>query len=136
MSKKLLKKIKDEGIGFVDLRFTDTRGKMQHVTFTADMVDEDLFNDGTMFDGSSISGWKDINESDMVLMPDADTAKMDPFFQQDTLAVFCDILEPETGEAYNRDPRTTAKAAQAYICLLYTSPSPRDKRQSRMPSSA
>jgi len=112
---KLLKKIKDEDIKFVDLRFTDPRGKMQHVTFHSDLVDEDLFTDGTMFDGSSISGWKDINESDMVLLPDAGTAKMDPFFQQDTLSVFCDVLEPDTGEAYNRDPRGTAKAAEAYM---------------------
>jgi len=112
---KLLKKIKDEDIKFVDLRFTDPRGKMQHVTFHSDLVDENLFADGTMFDGSSISGWKDINESDMVLLPDAGTAKMDPFFQQDTLSVFCDILEPDTGEAYNRDPRGTAKAAEAYM---------------------
>lgn len=112
---KLLKKIKDEDIKFVDLRFTDPRGKMQHVTFHSDLVDEDLFADGTMFDGSSISGWKDINESDMVLLPDAATAKMDPFFQQDTLSVFCDVLEPDTGEAYNRDPRGTAKAAEAYM---------------------
>jgi len=112
---KLLKKIKDEDIKFVDLRFTDPKGKMQHVTFHSDLVDEDLFADGTMFDGSSISGWKDINESDMVLLPDAGTAKMDPFFQQDTLSVFCDVLEPDTGEAYNRDPRGTAKAAEAYM---------------------
>ena len=88
---KLLKKIKDEDIKFVDLRFTDPRGKMQHVTFHTDLVDEDLFTDGTMFDGSSIGGWKAINESDMVLLPDASTAKMDPFYQQDTLAVFCEI---------------------------------------------
>lgn len=115
MSDKILKRIKDEGIKFVDFRFTDPRGKMQHVTFHSDLVDEDIFADGTMFDGSSISGWKSINESDMVLMPDPSTAKMDPFFQQDTLAIFCDILEPDTGEAYNRDPRGTAKAAQAYM---------------------
>ena len=112
---KLLKKVKDEEIKFVDLRFTDPKGKMQHVTFHSDLVDEDLFADGTMFDGSSISGWKDINESDMVLMPDPSTAKMDPFFQQDTMAVFCDVLEPDTGDAYNRDPRGTAKAAEAYM---------------------
>jgi len=111
----LVKKMKDEDIKFLDLRFTDPKGKMQHVTFHSDLVDEDLFKDGTMFDGSSISGWKDINESDMVLLPDASTAKMDPFYQQDTLAVFCDILEPDTGEAYNRDPRGTAKAAEAYM---------------------
>ena len=115
MSEKLLKHIADEGIKFVDLRFTDPKGKLQHVTFHANMVDEDLFEDGTMFDGSSIEGWKDINESDMVLMPDASTAKMDPFYQQDTLAIFCDILEPDTNEPYNRDPRTTAKKAQTFM---------------------
>ena len=115
MSDKVLKMIKDENIGFVDFRFTDPRGKMQHVTFAADMIDEDLFEDGTMFDGSSIGGWKDIDESDMVLKPDASTAKLDPFYQQDTLAIFCDILEPDTGEPYNRDPRGTAKAAQTYM---------------------
>ena len=114
-AEKLIKHMKDEDIKFLDLRFTDPKGKMQHVTFHSDLVDEDLFKDGTMFDGSSISGWKDINESDMVLLPDASTAKMDPFYQQDTLAVFCDILEPDTGEAYNRDPRGTAKAAEAYM---------------------
>ena len=115
MSDKILKKMKDEDIKFLDLRFTDPKGKMQHVTFHSDMVDKDLFKDGTMFDGSSISGWKDINESDMVLLPDPSTVKMDPFYQQDTLSVFCDVLEPDTGEAYNRDPRGTAKAAEAYM---------------------
>jgi glutamine synthetase len=114
-AKAVLKKIKDEEIGYVDLRFTDPKGKMQHVTFTAEMVDEDLMADGTMFDGSSIEGWKDINESDMVLMPDPSTAKMDPFYQQDTMAIFCDILEPDDGSSYNRDPRGTAKAAEAYM---------------------
>ncbi len=112
---KVLKHIKDNNIEYMDLRFTDPRGKMQHVTFHADMVDEDLFEDGTMFDGSSIGGWKDINESDMVLKPDPSTVKMDPFFQQDTLAIFCDVMEPDTGEPYNRDPRGTAKAAQTYM---------------------
>ncbi|PHS37626.1 MAG: type I glutamate--ammonia ligase [Robiginitomaculum sp.] len=115
MSEKILKRIKDEKIGFVDFRFTDVKGKMQHVTFDASMVDEDLFEDGTMFDGSSISGWKSINESDMVLMPDPDTADIDPFYQQETLTMFCDILEPDTAEPYNRDPRGTAKQAETYI---------------------
>jgi len=115
MSDKILKKIKDENIGYVDLRFTDVRGKMQHVTFDASMVDDDLFADGTMFDGSSISGWKSINESDMVLLPDPETADIDPFYQQETLTMFCDVLEPDTGEAYNRDPRGTAKNAENYI---------------------
>jgi glutamine synthetase len=111
----ILKRIKDEKIQFVDLRFTDTKGKMQHVTFHHSMIDADLFTDGTMFDGSSIAGWKAINESDMVLMPDPATAVMDPFFAQPTLAIICDILEPSTGQPYSRDPRTTAKAAEAYL---------------------
>ena len=115
MSDEILKKIKDEKIGYVDLRFTDVRGKMQHVTFDASMVNEDLFEDGTMFDGSSISGWKTINESDMVLKPDPSTADIDPFYQQETLTMFCDILEPDTAEPYNRDPRGTAKKAENYI---------------------
>ena len=115
MSEDLLKRIKDENIGYVDLRFSDVRGKMHHVTFDASMVDEDLFEDGTMFDGSSIDGWKSINESDMVLLPDASTADIDPFYQQDTLTVFCDVLEPDTAEPYNRDPRGTARQAETYI---------------------
>ena len=111
----ILKKIKDENIKFVDLRFTDPRGKWQHVTFDRSMVDEDLFAEGTMFDGSSIAGWKAINESDMTLKPDTSTAVMDPFFAQPTLSIVCDILEPATGQPYSRDPRTTAKAAENYL---------------------
>jgi glutamine synthetase len=91
---------------------------MQHVTMDQSIVDEDMFADGTMFDGSSIAGWKAINESDMTLMPDPETAVIDPFFAQPTLAIFCDILEPSTGEPYNRDPRTTAKKAIAYLQSL------------------
>jgi glutamine synthetase len=112
---EVLKSIKDNDIKYVDLRFTDPRGKMQHVTLDQSIVDEDLFAEGTMFDGSSIAGWKAINESDMTLMPDPETAVVDPFFAQPTLAIFCDILEPSTGEPYNRDPRTTAKKALAYL---------------------
>ena len=115
MSDDILKMIKDEDVKFVDLRFTDPRGKMQHVTFDVGMVDEGFFADGQMFDGSSISGWKAINESDMTLMPDTATAIVDPFFQQKTVAIFCDILDPMTGQAYGRDPRTTAKKAEAYL---------------------
>jgi glutamine synthetase len=114
----ILKNIKDNDIKYVDLRFTDPRGKMQHVTMDQSIVDEDLFAEGTMFDGSSIAGWKAINESDMTLMPDPETAVLDPFFAQPTLAIFCDILEPSTGEPYNRDPRTTAKKALAYLQSL------------------
>jgi glutamine synthetase len=115
MSEEILKKIKDEDIPFVDLRFTDPRGKLQHVTFDRSQVDEDFFEDGIMFDGSSIGGWKAINESDMVLKPDTSYAEIDPFYQQPTLMMLCDILEPGTGESYNRDPRTTAKKAEAFL---------------------
>jgi len=115
MSDKILKQIKEDDIEYVDLRFTDPRGKLQHVTFHRDMVDEDFFEDGQMFDGSSINGWKAINESDMTLKPDPDTAVIDPFYQQTTLSVMCDILEPSSGEAYNRNPRTTAKKAEKFL---------------------
>ncbi len=115
MSDETLKRIKDENIKYVDLRFTDARGKMQHVTFDAKMADADFFDEGVMFDGSSIAGWKSINESDMTLMPDAETAIVDPFFAQPTMAIFCDVLEPSTGEPYTRDPRSTAKRALTYM---------------------
>ena len=87
----ILKLIKDKEVKFVDMRFTDPRGKWQHVTFDLSMVDDDFLNDGTMFDGSSIAGWKAINESDMLLMPDLDTAVIDPFFAQTTLILICDV---------------------------------------------
>ncbi len=115
MSKEILDLIKSENVNFVDLRFTDPRGKMQHVTMEKSMVNEDLFEDGVMFDGSSISGWKAINDSDMVLMPDTSTAKIDPFFQSPTLTLFCDVLEPGTLSPYGRDPRSTAKRAEKYL---------------------
>jgi glutamine synthetase len=111
----ILKKIKDENIKYVDLRFTDPRGKLQHVTMDQTAIEADTFEEGIMFDGSSIAGWKAINESDMVLMPDADSAYVDPFFGAATLAINCDILEPLTYQPYNRDPRTTAKKAEAYV---------------------
>lgn len=112
---KILKTIKDDEVKYVDLRFTDPRGKMQHVTLDTAIVDDELFEDGTMFDGSSIAGWKAINESDMTLMPAPETAHMDPFYAQSTMAIFCDILEPLTGEAYDRDPRGTARKAESYL---------------------
>ncbi|MBY9067895.1 type I glutamate--ammonia ligase [Hyphomonas sp. WL0036] len=115
MADDLLKLMKEQDVQYVDLRFTDPRGKLQHVTFHKDMVDRSFFEDGQMFDGSSIAGWKAINESDMLLMPDATGAFIDPFFQQSTLVVFCDILDPISGQAYNRDPRSTAKKAEAYL---------------------
>ena len=110
----VLKKIKDEDVKYVDLRFTDPRGKWQHVTFDISLIDEEMFAEGTMFDGSSIAGWKAINESDMTLMPDPETATMDPFFAASTMAIVCDVLEPSTGEPYNRDPRGIAKKAEAF----------------------
>ena len=114
-AKEVLKAIKDNDVQYVDFRFTDPRGKWQHVTFDVGMVDEDLFADGIMFDGSSIAGWKAINESDMTLMPDPTTAQIDPFFSASTMSINCDILEPATGEPYNRDPRGIAKKAEAYL---------------------
>src|SRR6187200_640730 len=114
-AKDVLKSIKDNDVKYVDLRFTDPRGKWQHVTFDVGMIEEETFAEGLMFDGSSIAGWKAINESDMVLMPDPSSAHLDPFYAQSTLAVFCDILDPGTGEAYSRDPRMTAKLTEAYL---------------------
>ena len=114
-AKDVLKAIKDNDVKYVDLRFTDPRGKWQHVTFDISLVDEEMFSEGTMFDGSSISGWKAINESDMTLMPDPTTATMDPFFAAPTMSIVCDVLEPSTGEPYNRDPRGIAKKAMAHM---------------------
>ncbi len=114
-AESVLQEIKDKDIKFVDLRFTDPQGKMQHLTMDVSAMGEDEFADGIMFDGSSIAGWKAINESDMVLMPDPETAHVDPFYAQPTLGIFCDILEPGTGEGYGRDPRMTAKRAEAYL---------------------
>ena len=111
----VLKQIKDNDVRFVDLRFTDPRGKWQHLAMDVNVVDEDMFADGVMFDGSSIAGWKDISESDMTLMPDPGTAVMDPFSAQNSLIVFCDVIEPTTGEAYSRDPRSAAKRAETYV---------------------
>ncbi len=114
----VLKQIKDNDIRFVDLRFSDPKGKLQHVTMDITEISEDTFADGVMFDGSSIAGWKAINESDMVLMPDPTTAHIDPFFAQSTLVLLCDVLDPISGESYNRDPRSTAKKAEAYLKSL------------------
>lgn len=111
----VLKLIKEKEIRFVDFRFTDSKGKEQHVTAPSHTVDEALFEDGKMFDGSSISGWKGINESDMILMPDASTAVIDPFFEEPTLNLRCDVVEPNTMQGYERDPRSLAKRAEAYL---------------------
>lgn len=107
--------LKDNGIEWVDLRFTDPKGKWQHLTMDADVVDEDMMADGFMFDGSSVAGWKAINESDMVLIPDLTNVTMDPFTAHPTVIVTCDIHEPGTGQPYERDPRSIAKKAEEYL---------------------
>ena len=114
-SQKVLDMIKEHDVQYVDLRFTDPRGKWQHTAQHVSTVNDDFFENGIMFDGSSIAGWKAINESDMTLMPDCDTAVMDPFTAQPQLILFCDIHEPLTGLPYNRDPRSVAKKALAYM---------------------
>ena len=115
MSDNVMKMMEDNGVKFVDFRFTDTHGKQQHVSVPHHQVDDGTFTDGKMFDGSSISGWKGINESDMILMPDASTAIMDPFSDEPTLILTCNIVEPATGEGYERDPRSVAMRAEAYL---------------------
>ena len=112
---KMLKKISDENVEYVDIRFTDPRGKLQHVTVMSDQVDGDFIDEGFMFDGSSIAGWKSIEASDMKLMIDTDSAYIDPFYAEKTLCVHCSVVEPDTGEAYERDPRGTAEKAEAYL---------------------
>ena len=115
MSDEVMKLIKDKEVQYVDLRFTDLRGKMQHVTFDVGMIDKDTFEEGLMFDGSSIAGWKAINESDMILRPDLDAVYADPFSATPMLVICCDIVDPGTGELYARDPRSTAKRAESYL---------------------
>ena len=111
----VVKMVKDSGAKFVDLRFTDTRGKEQHVTYPSNVIDDDLFSEGKMFDGSSITGWKGINESDMILMPDASTAYLDPFCDEPMIVLTCDIVEPTTMQGYERDPRSVARRAEEYL---------------------
>ncbi|MBO6604885.1 type I glutamate--ammonia ligase [Boseongicola sp. H5] len=116
MSKdKVLSMIKDEDVEYVDIRFTDPRGKLQHVTVLSDQVDEDFLDEGFMFDGSSIAGWKGIEASDMKLMPDTESVYVDPFYAEKTICLHCSIVEPDTGESYDRDPRGTAEKAEAYL---------------------
>ena len=114
-AKSVLKMLEENDVKFVDFRFTDPRGKWQHTAQHISTINEDTFVDGIMFDGSSIAGWKAINESDMILLPDPASAVMDPFSAQESLILFCDILEPSTGQGYSRDPRTIAKRAEAYL---------------------
>jgi glutamine synthetase len=115
MSKKVLDLIKSSEAKFVDLRFTDTKGKEQHVTIPSRDVNAGFFKEGKMFDGSSIAGWKGINESDMILMPDSDSAVVDPFYEEATVNIRCDIVEPSTMQGYERDPRSVARRAEAYL---------------------
>src|SRR6266850_1718132 len=114
-AKDVLKSLKDHDVKYVDLRFTDPRGKWQHVTFDVTIFNEDVFSEGLGFDGSSIAGWRAIHESDMTLMPDPATATVDPFFAAPTMSIICDILDPTTRAPYNRDPRGIAKKAEAYV---------------------
>ena len=111
----LLKRIYDDGITYVDFRFTDPKGVWHHMTFHVNAVDADLLHDGIMFDGSSIPGWRSIENSDMILMPDPSTAFRDPFSQYPTLVVTCDIFDPMTGKGYNRDPRSIARRAETFL---------------------
>jgi glutamine synthetase len=111
----VLSMIKEEDVAYVDIRFTDPRGKIQHVTVDADLVDEDFLEEGFMFDGSSIAGWKSIDQSDMKLMPDTTSGYIDPFYAEKTLCIHCNVVEPDTGEPYSRDPRGTAVKAEAYL---------------------
>ncbi len=112
---KVMELLQEHSVEYVDLRFTDPRGKWHHTTQHVSTIDADVFRDGIMFDGSSIAGWKAINESDMILMPDPDSAVMDPFSAKPQMILFCDIVEPSTGQPYARDPRGTAKLAEAYL---------------------
>ena len=114
-NREFLDRIRNEGIEYVDVRFTDPLGKLQHVSLISDLVDEDLLEEGFMFDGSSIAGWKSIDQSDMKLMFDVESAYVDPFYAEKTLCVHCTVTEPDTGEAYSRDPRSTALKAEAYL---------------------
>ncbi|WP_194095877.1 type I glutamate--ammonia ligase [Marivivens aquimaris] len=114
-NQEVLALIKDEGVEYVDIRFTDPKGKLQHVTVVADLVDEDFLEEGFMFDGSSIAGWKSIDQSDMKLMPDVSSVYIDPFYAEKTIAVHCDVVEPDTEEAYDRCPRQVAKKAEAFL---------------------
>jgi glutamine synthetase len=111
----VMKLVKENEVKFVDFRFTDTKGKEQHVSVPVKAFDESKFTEGHAFDGSSIAGWKGIEASDMLLMPDASTAVIDPFFDDPTLVLTCDVIEPSTGKGYDRDPRSLARRGEAYL---------------------
>src|SRR6201991_848852 len=111
----VMKLVQENEVKFVDFRFTDTRGKEQHVSVPVSHFDEDKFISGHAFDGSSIAGWKGIEASDMILMPDPNSARMDPFTDENTLILTCDVHEPSTGKGYDRDPRSLARRAESYL---------------------
>src|SRR6202451_2439290 len=111
----VLKLIKEKQVKFADLRFTDTRGKEQHVTIPARLVDTEFFRDGKMFDGSSIAGGKGVNKSARIVMPEPNTAVIDPFFEETTVNIRCDVIEPATMQGYERDPRSLAKRGEDYL---------------------
>ena len=111
----VIKMVKENELKFVDFRFTDTLGKQHHTTVPVSHFDEDTFSSGIAFDGCSIAGWKGIESSDMQLMPDPNTANIDPFFEEPTLILSCDVIEPNDGKPYDRDPRSIAKRAEAYL---------------------
>src|SRR5690348_11320717 len=119
-TQKVMDLIKEHDVKYVDFRFTDPRGKWQHLAHHVRTINEDFLNEGVMFDGSSIAGWKAINESDMLLKPDCATAVLDPFAAQTSLIIFCDVHEPGTGQAYARDPRSIAKKAEHYLASTGT----------------
>ena len=114
-SSKVIKLIKEKEVEYVDLRFTDPRGKFQHLTMDGKMVDEKMLNEGVFFDGSSIAGWISIHESDMLLKPDLERTIIDPFTSHSTLVIFVDVLDAVNKTPYERDPRTTAKKAEAHL---------------------
>ena len=133
-AKDVLKLMKDKEVEFVDFRFTDPRGKLQHVTMDATIVDDEMLEEGVFFDGSSIAGWKAINESDMILKPDTARMFMDPFTSHNTVVLFCDILDAIKKDPYERDPRGVAKKAEEYGLFCpqpLTSPSTEPVRKNR-----
>lgn len=112
---QFFKLIEENDVKYVDFRFTDPKGKLQHTSYDVRQIDQEVIHKGIMIDGSSISGWKEIDESDMIIKPDVSTAFLDPFSLRPTLCVFCDVIEPDTGEGYSRDPRSTSQRAEKYL---------------------